>query len=246
MVTTEKKTGLRMNSDFSRDDVPQMFDRISRRYDLLNHLLSFGCDFHWRRQAVRELGNSSNQLVLDLATGTGDLALAAVKADADRKIVGVDMAGQMLSLAAAKIDKCRLSDRVGLVRGNGIMLPLAKGSVDAAMIAFGIRNMPDTSLCLDEFRRVIRSGGRLVVLEFSLPSNPVMRAAYLTYFRYILPILGRLVSGDSFAYRYLNGTVESYVRGEKFLALMRQAGFANVRQRQLTFGVVTIYTGESS
>ncbi len=229
----------------SRIGVPEMFDRISRRYDLLNHLLSLGLDIRWRRQAARRLASSPDQVLLDLACGTGDLAIAAIRSGRpDRFVVGVDMAAQMLRLAEQKISRRGLAERIRFVRGDGMSLPLADRSVDAAMIAFGIRNMPDTATCLNELHRVVRPGGRLVVLEFSIPENRLVRSLYLPYFRHILPRLGRMISGDGYAYRYLDRTVETYTYGEEFVALMEAAGFVNVRRRPLTWGVVTLYTGE--
>lgn len=229
----------------SRIGVPEMFDRISRRYDLLNHLLSLGLDIRWRKQAVKRLGMGPRQTVLDLACGTGDLALEAVRSGPrDRFVLGVDMASQMLHLAEQKIKQRGLSDQIRIVQGDGMALPLADNSIDAAMIAFGIRNMPDTETCLRELRRALRSGGRLVVLEFSIPQNRLVRSLYLPYFRHILPLLGRMISGDSYAYRYLDRTVETYTYGEEFVALMEAAGFTAAKQQPLTWGVVTLYTGE--
>jgi demethylmenaquinone methyltransferase/2-methoxy-6-polyprenyl-1,4-benzoquinol methylase len=229
----------------SRVGVPEMFDRISRRYDSLNHLLSLGLDIRWRKQAVKKLGPEPGQIVLDLACGTGDLAIAAAKSKQQgRFILGIDMAFQMLHVAQQKVIQRALDERIAFVMGDGMALPLVDNSVDAATIAFGIRNMPDTSVCLRELHRVVRPGGRVVVLEFSLPENRLVRSLYLPYFRHVLPLLGRTISGDSYAYRYLDRTVETYTYGEEFVALMETAGFCDVRQKPLTWGVVTLYTGE--
>jgi demethylmenaquinone methyltransferase/2-methoxy-6-polyprenyl-1,4-benzoquinol methylase len=222
-----------------------MFDRISHRYDLLNHLLSFGRDFAWRRRAVGFLPKAADMVVLDLACGTADLALTAVKHRGNGiRVFGVDMSERMLRVGLTKVSRRGLADCVHLLRGDGMQLPLPDGKFDAAMIAFGIRNMSDPRLCLRELFRILRPGGRLVVLEFSIPENRLIRALYLPYFRYILPRLGGLVSGDTFAYSYLDRTVETFARGEEFEQLLREAGFERTLQQPLTFGVATIYVGD--
>jgi demethylmenaquinone methyltransferase/2-methoxy-6-polyprenyl-1,4-benzoquinol methylase len=228
-----------------RSESPQMFDRIARRYDLLNHLLSLRLDFYWRRRAVRMLPGAPNQRVLDLACGTGDLTLAALKRKIPgMSIVGVDLAERMLALFEHKLEQLGLQNRVELIQADALALPLQDESFDATMIAFGIRNMPDTVDSLKEMCRVLRPGGRAIILEFSLPQNSLVRTVYLLYFRYLLPILGRLISGDPVAYRYLNRTVETYEYGDQFLRLMQQAGFRNLTRTPLSLGVVTIYRGE--
>lgn len=229
----------------SRQGVHQMFDRIARRYDFLNHLLSAGLDIRWRRKAVRQLPKSLGIRVLDLACGTGDLAIAAAKhLGNDCKIVGVDLAEKMLEIGRQKIAAKGLADIITLQTGDGMALEFPDNELDAAMIAFGIRNMPDTVGCLCEIWRVLKPGGRLVVLEFSLPQNLLVRGWYLFYFRYMLPLIGTIFSGDGYAYRYLNRTVETYAQGEAFLALMREAGYDKLRQERLSAGIASIYVGE--
>jgi demethylmenaquinone methyltransferase / 2-methoxy-6-polyprenyl-1,4-benzoquinol methylase len=228
----------------SRVDVHQMFDRISRRYDLLNHLLSLGMDFVWRKRAVRELDQSSNQRILDLAVGTGDLSLAAAnRLGSSAGVVGVDRSPRMLRLAAEKIAHHNRTGSISLALGDGLALPIKDRSFDAAMIAFGIRNMTDTLTCLQELLRLLRSGGRVVVLEFSLPSNRMILALHRFYLRHMVPLIGRMISGDEGAYRYLDETIETYAQGEVFCDLMREAGFVDVKAEPLTFGIVTLYTG---
>ena len=184
-------------------------------------------------------------MLLDLACGTCDLAIAALDAAPDvRAAVAIDPAGRMLEIGREKLARHGLGARVSIVRGDGRHLPLGDGAIDFATIAFGIRNIPGPLDALAELRRVLRPGGRLAVLEFSLPGNPVVRAAYLAYFRHVLPRVGGLVSGDPTAYRYLNRTVESFPSGVAFAGMMEKAGFDGIRIESLTFGVATLYCGE--
>lgn len=227
----------------SRTDVHQMFDRISQRYDLLNRILSMGMDLHWRRAAVRELDSQQHLRVLDLACGTGDIALAAADAAPQRSVIGVDRAGEMLALAQHKINERASHSRISLIQGDGMRIPAATSSIDATTIAFGIRNMPDTVACLREMQRILRDGGKIVILEFSLPSNKLFRALHLFYLRRIVPLIGSALSGDSYAYSYLNKTIETYPCGEEFCLLLKSAGFDRIVFRPLTLGIVTIYTG---
>ena len=229
----------------SRDNVHLMFDRISRRYDFLNHLLSFGLDIYWRKQAIDCLDGAEGQTILDLACGTGDLAITAItRRGKNNSVFGIDKSAAMLFLAKQKALKIDMPNSFKIVRGDGMALPLKSGSINAAMIAFGIRNMPDTLLCLKEISGTLRTKGRLIVLEFSLPENRVIRAMHLFYLRNVIPFLGRVISGDNSAYRYLNRTIETYPHGDAFCELMRLAGFKNVSARRLTFGIVSLYTGE--
>jgi demethylmenaquinone methyltransferase / 2-methoxy-6-polyprenyl-1,4-benzoquinol methylase len=227
----------------SRLDVYQMFNRISRRYDLLNRILSLGMDCYWRRAAIRELDPQQHRRVLDLACGTGDIAMAAAEADSRRLVIGVDRADAMLALANRKSASAALSQRVSLVQGDGMRIPAATSSIDAATIAFGIRNMSDTVSCLRELQRVLRTGGKVIILEFSLPRNKLFRSLHLFYLRRIVPFLGGAISGDGYAYSYLNQTIETYPCGEMFCRLLKSAGFGQIVFRPLSMGIVTIYTG---
>ena len=227
-----------------RAQVWRMFDRIAHRYDLLNRLLSFGRDVAWRKALVKRLPDGQGLRVLDLATGTADVLLAMA---ADRTRVasglGVDPSWGMITRGRRKLVKRGLGGAFGLVRGDAMRLGLADASFDAVTIAFGIRNVDDVAAGLSEMRRVLRPGGRALVLEFSLPDNALFRTGYLFYFRHVLPRLGGLISGDSAAYRYLNETVETFPYGDDFLTLMRDAGFGALRAHPLTFGIATLYEG---
>jgi demethylmenaquinone methyltransferase/2-methoxy-6-polyprenyl-1,4-benzoquinol methylase len=229
----------------SRDDAWRMFDRIAHRYDLLNRVLSMRRDVAWRKRLARLLPDRPDLRVLDLATGTGDVLLALVRACGRvHDGVGVDMAGKMLSIGRRKIDAAGLGGRLRMVRGDATCLAIHDGGFDAVTIAFGIRNVIDVPRALREMRRVLKPGGRALVLEFALPRNALFRALYLAYFRHVLPRIGGVVSGDAQAYRYLNATVETFPYGEAFRGLMRDAGFTNVHAHSLSFGIAMIYQGD--
>jgi demethylmenaquinone methyltransferase/2-methoxy-6-polyprenyl-1,4-benzoquinol methylase len=220
-----------------------MFDRIARRYDLLNRLLSAGTDVRWRRAGVDLLELGRPARVLDLATGTADLLVEALRRDAGHRGVGVDLSEQMLRRGAAKLRRRGLDARAALAAGDAEALPLPSASFDAATIGFGIRNVGNPEVALAEILRVLRPGGRLVVLEFSLP--PGWRGAlYRRYFQGILPRIGALVSGDAAAYSYLPASVARFPAPEAFAAQMERAGFVGVRWRLLTGGIACLHRGE--
>lgn len=228
----------------SKSESPEMFDKISRRYDLLNHLLSFGQDIIWRRKVASLIAKYPHDRVLDLACGTCDLLLAASEFNDDITLcIGIDASDNMLRIGDRKIRSRGLSRTFNLIGGDGMELPLADGSVDFSMISFGIRNMLDPQRTLDELCRVTGDGGTLAVLEFSIPDRQPFASIYMFYFRRILPFLGGLISGDRYAYSYLNKTVETFAYGEKFCEMMKTAGFASVEMFPLTMGVATVYLG---
>jgi demethylmenaquinone methyltransferase/2-methoxy-6-polyprenyl-1,4-benzoquinol methylase len=225
-----------------------MFDAIAGRYDLLNHLLSGGLDRRWRRRAARELRLTGRERVLDMCTGTGDLAIEAVTTapGAARDVVGIDFAGEMLRLARAKIERAGLLARIHLARGDATQMPLPDLSCDAAMVAFGIRNVIDPLTAAREFYRVLIPGGRLAVLEFGSPTLPGLRSAYEWYFRQVLPRIGRLISRHGEAYSYLPASVAQFPSPHGFAELLRRAGFARVRPIPLTFGIVYLYLADKA
>ncbi len=227
-----------------KDDSPRMFDRISARYDLLNRLLSLRRDVIWRKRLAKALPPANDMHVIDIATGTGDVLLTAFKQTANFGYgIGVDPAGKMLSLAQLKTSEAHMSDKMSFVRADAVSLPFTSDTFDAATIAFGIRNIVEVETALQEMKRVLRPRGRLVILEFSMPSNPFLKAGYLLYFRHLLPLVGAVVSGDKEAYRYLNRTVETFPYGEEFCKLMRTVGFEDVKTQSLSFGIASLYTG---
>jgi demethylmenaquinone methyltransferase/2-methoxy-6-polyprenyl-1,4-benzoquinol methylase len=231
--------------DKSPHRISGMFDAIAPRYDLLNTVLSAGLDRYWRRMAIGTLDFTGRETLLDVCTGTGDVALAAVRASRGaRRAVGLDFAGAMLARARDKARDAGLAARVRLVRGDAMQLPIQDESVDGVTIAFGIRNVARPEVACGEFRRVLKPGGRLAVLEFGLPVISAVRPMYLWYFRHVLPRIGRAVSRHDAAYSYLPASVGDFPFGEAFAGMLRGEGFNNVRSRPLTFGIVYLYTAE--
>ncbi len=220
-----------------------MFDAIAARYDFLNHLLSAGIDRRWRKRAIRSLALTGHERVLDLCTGTADLAIAAVCATPGAsRVVGVDFAAVMLGVGREKLRRARLDDRVTLVRGDATHIPMADGSVDAVTIAFGIRNVDDTAVACAEIRRVLKPGGRLAILEFAVPTTPGLSALYLWYLNRVLPFIGRAVSHHNAAYGYLPASIGAFASPDAFVKILRQSGFSDIFPVRLTFGSVMLYT----
>ncbi|MDH3889928.1 MAG: ubiquinone/menaquinone biosynthesis methyltransferase [candidate division Zixibacteria bacterium] len=225
----------------------RMFDRIAHRYDFLNRLLSLRRDVVWRRRLVDHLPAGSQLHLLDVATGTADLILSLKQHSEQIGLgIGLDLAPLMLEVGGKKLRGNQRKEQVALVLGDGAVMPFPADSFDVVTIGFGIRNFADTMAGLCEFHRVLRPGGRLLVLEFSLPRNRLLYYSYLAYFRYFLPIVGRLLSGDAAAYRHLNRSVESFPHGREFCDLLEKNGFTNVRATPLTFGVASIYQGDKT
>jgi demethylmenaquinone methyltransferase / 2-methoxy-6-polyprenyl-1,4-benzoquinol methylase len=221
-----------------------MFDAIAPRYDLLNHVLSAGLDRRWRDIAVKALALGDDARVLDLCSGTGDLALATVRASTRASVVGVDFAGEMLRLGAAKIQAASLGSRIWLVRGDAASIPVGTATCDAATIAFGIRNVAEPERALREIARVLKPGARLAILEFGQPRIPGVRTLYSWYFRYLLPLVGRLISKHQSAYSYLPASVGTFPPPAEFSKTLAATGFSQVRAVPLTFGIVYLFIGE--
>lgn len=220
-----------------------MFDAIAGRYDFLNHLLSAGIDRRWRRRAIRSLALTGRERVLDLCTGTADLAIAARAARPPAaRVVGVDFAAAMLGVGREKLRRRGLASSIALVRGDATRVPVAGSSVDAVTIAFGIRNVENIQTACDEIRRVLRPGGRLAILEFGVPTMPGVRAAYLWYFNRVLPRIGRIVSRHDAAYEYLPASVSAFASPDEFVTILRQCGFVDISAVPLTLGIVFLYT----
>lgn len=229
----------------SPEDIRAMFDRIAHRYDFLNRLLSFGQSDVWRRRMARYLRDDRPIRLLDLATGTGDQLLALARKRYNMiGGVGLDLSNNMLEIGRAKIARKGLENIFQMQKGDATEIPFGDESFDAATITFGIRNVRDVDRALSEMHRVLKTGGRALILEFSIPRNRIIRKLYLFYFRTMLPRIGGLISGDKNAYGYLNQTVESFPYGEEFCALMRKAGFVRVAAHPMTFGVATVYVGD--
>ena len=220
-----------------------MFDAIAERYDLLNHLLSAGIDRRWRRIAIRSLSLTGRERVLDLCTGTGDLALAARAAHPQAaSVIGVDFAAAMLRVGRRKVLQTGSPGSIALVRGDATRIPLRDGSVDAVTVGFGIRNVDRADAACTEMHRVLAPGGRLAILEFAVPTLPVVRQAYLWYFNHVLPRIGQVISRHDAAYGYLPASVNAFASPGEFAAVLRDAGFAEVAVRPLTLGIVYMFT----
>ena len=218
-----------------------MFDAIASRYDLLNSLLSAGLDRSWRKRAVRALKLRSDDVAIDLCTGTGDLALAMVREGGAGRVIGVDFAGEMLRRGWAKVQSAGLDRRIALFQGDAMDTPVGSETAAGVAIAFGIRNVAEPSAALREAHRVLKPGGRLVILEFGYPSFAPIKAIYLAYFTFVLPLVGRMVSGHDSAYTYLPASVGTFFAPDVFCGLLQDAGFVQLKATKLTAGVVCLY-----
>jgi len=225
-----------------KEEVAAMFNNIAARYDFLNHVLSMGIDKGWRKKAVSIFKNNPPAHLLDIATGTADFAISALKINPG-KITGVDISEGMLEVGRKKIVEKGLQDKIELFYGDSEQLPFAPNTFDGAMVAFGVRNFGDLDKGLLDINRVLKPGAKLVVLEFSSPKSFPVKQLYWFYFRYILPIIGKMVSKDQAAYTYLPASVKAFPDGNLFLERLIQAGFTQTTQKQLTFGIASIYCG---
>jgi demethylmenaquinone methyltransferase/2-methoxy-6-polyprenyl-1,4-benzoquinol methylase len=233
--------GVGVALDKSPSRIASMFDAIAPRYDLLNHVLSAGMDRGWRDRAVEALDLPKQARVLDLCTGTADLAIATVRHSTGATVVGVDFAGEMLRLALAKLRAASLDRRIRLIRGDAARIPLPDQCCDAATIAFGIRNVAEPERALAEIARVLRPGGKLAILEFGQPRIPGIRTLYAWYFRYMLPLVGRTISKHQSAYSYLPASVGTFPPPAEFSRTLTATGFSHVRAVPLTFGIVYLF-----
>jgi demethylmenaquinone methyltransferase / 2-methoxy-6-polyprenyl-1,4-benzoquinol methylase len=223
-----------------KEQIAQMFNNISHRYDLLNRVLSLGIDIRWRKKAIQILQRHNPSTVLDVATGTADFAIAAAT-DNQYKITGVDISEQMLAVGKKKIEKLGLTDKISLQKGDSENLQFQDNFFDAVIVSFGVRNFENLEKGMTEIRRVLRPGGLLIVLEFSKPSGP-FKYIYNFYFKYILPTVGKIISRDTAAYRYLPDSVDAFPYGKKFTSILDKIGYQNTACNELTFGVSSIYT----
>ena len=222
-----------------------MFDSIAGDYDKLNHIMSLDVDKSWRKRALKEIVDGYGPLeVLDLACGTGDFSITIAKASDEVKVTGVDLSEGMLAVMADKVDRQGLGGRIFFEQGDGENLRFTDGTFDRVTIAFGIRNFEDRLKGLREMFRVLKPGGRLVLLELSRPENKVIRWLYDIYFLRIMPVIGGKVSGDKAAYAYLPASVKTFPGKKEFSAMMAQAGFKNVRHKAFSLGICRMYTGD--
>ena len=227
-----------------KSHIRSMFDRIAPSYDRLNHLLSLNIDRLWRRQVVRIVREQAPSRILDVATGTGDLAIDLARRLPDVQLLGADISEEMLAIARTKIARNGLDSRIELTVEDAERLSLAEASVDTVTVGFGVRNFADIDAGLREFHRVLKPGGQAVVLELSRPDNRIVRTVFEWYFHRLLPRIGGLISRDRKAYEYLPASVKAFPAPERFLGMMQAAGFRNCRARSQSFGIARIYTGE--
>lgn len=232
-----------MTNDKNRDTIRAMFDSIAPKYDLLNHVLSMGIDKGWRKKVVKAVKKSSPKTILDVATGTGDLAIAMARSLENVSITGVDLSANMLECAKEKLLRMDLSSTVRLQVGDALDLNFEDESFDAVTISFGVRNFEELSKGLSELFRVLKSGGTLFVLEFSKPKGLLCKP-YIFYFKTILPLVGRCISKNRYAYTYLPDSVMEFPCGEDFLSIVKEAGFEHGSQRLFSMGIATLYTAK--
>lgn len=227
-----------------RAKIEGMFDSIAPKYDLLNHLLSAGVDRSWRRRLVGSIAVIKPSRVLDIATGTGDLALLIASKIDGVDVTGADISEGMLSVARKKCEARGMSDRVSFAREDALGLSFDDGSFDGVTVAFGVRNFENLEQGMSELLRVLSQGGKLAVLELSMPSNKLLRGMYRLYFANLLPFIGRLTSKNPTAYRYLYESVEGFTKPAEFVELLQRCGYSDCKVEPLTFGIATLYTAQ--
>lgn len=225
-----------------KQQVALMFDKIAHKYDFLNHFLSLGIDILWRKKAISLLKKAQPKQILDVATGTGDLAIEALKLNPE-KVTGIDVSAGMLELGKEKIKAQQLDSKIELLQGDSENLPFTHNSFDAITVAFGVRNFENLKKGITEMNRVLKPGGQVVVLEFSTPERFPFKQLYHFYFRTILPLIGKLISKDPRAYSYLPESVKAFPNKKDFAGILQECGFHEVKFLPLTFGIATIHTG---
>lgn len=226
-----------------KEQVAEMFNNISRRYDFLNHFLSLGIDILWRKKAIRLLKPDQPKQILDIATGTGDFALEALALKPDR-IVGVDISSGMLEMGKQKMKRKGVDHIIDMQMGDSEKLLFEDNTFDAAIVAFGVRNFENLEKGLKDMYRVLKPGGKTVIIEFSRPRRFPMKQLYNFYFKSILPIIGKLISKDQSAYTYLPESVDAFPDGQNFLDILSEVGYKQTQCRPLTFGISSIYIGQ--
>jgi demethylmenaquinone methyltransferase / 2-methoxy-6-polyprenyl-1,4-benzoquinol methylase len=228
-----------------KQQVEEMFDNISPKYDFLNHFLSMGIDIQWRKKVVKLVQEHQPKTILDIATGTGDLAIAMSRLKVD-KIVGLDLSNGMLEVGRKKIQEAKLDQLIEMVQGDSENLPFEDNSFDVITVSFGVRNFENLEKGLSEINRVLKPNGKFIVLEFSQPRKFPMKQLYRFYSTKILPLMGRIISKDASAYTYLPESVAAFPYGDKFVEILHKVGFRDASARELTFGISSVYTSFKS
>lgn len=226
-----------------KEQVEEMFDNIAHRYDFLNHLLSLGIDITWRKKAVKYIGTIQPKNILDVASGTGDFAFESLSLY-PQKVTGYDLSEEMIKYGRAKAGKIKMGNRVEFIKGDSEKMPFSDNSFDAITVGFGVRNFENLKAGLAEMHRTLRKGGKIAILEASMPQNAIIRTLYSLYFGKIVPVIGRIFSKDVRAYSYLPESVKAFPEGLEFVKILESTGFKNVKWRPLTFGVCALYTME--
>lgn len=226
-----------------KEEVAEMFDNISKRYDFLNHFLSMGIDKIWRKKAIKILKQYNPDSILDIATGTGDFAVSAMRLKPS-KVVGLDLSAGMLEVGRKKMKKKGLDQIVEMVQGDSENLPFEDDTFDGLTVGFGVRNFENLEKGLSEMKRVIKSGAPAIILEFSKPKKFPVKQSFKFYSKYIIPTVGRSISKDKAAYTYLPESVEAFPEGQSFIDIMDKVGYKNLRSKQVSGGIATIYVGE--
>lgn len=228
-----------------KEKIEKMFNDIAPSYDRLNHIMSLGIDNIWRKKALKEIVDGTQQQILDVACGTGDSTIAIAKAmEPGGRVTGIDISAGMMEPLMRKAAREGVHDRIKLLQADALHMPFEANSFHRVTCAFGIRNFEDRKKGLEEFLRVLKPGGRAVILELGIPEKPFIRSVYNVYFKRILPLIGGLISGNRAAYRYLPASVYAFPRPESFCAMMEGAGFHNVKHRNFTFGLCRLFIGE--
>lgn len=225
-----------------KKNVGKLFDSIAGTYDRFNHLLSLNTDRRWRRRSVKRLARAGS--LLDVATGTADLAIEIVHQDKATAVTGMDISTGMMEIGKTKVCKAGMQDRISFLEGSALGMPFADGSFDAVTCAYGVRNFSDLDRGLKEMCRVLTDGGQLMILEFSYPSNAFVRALYDFFFTNIMPVVGRMLSRNAGAYTYFRDSVKGFIWGQEMADRIASAGFRNVTFRTMTFGITTVYYAE--
>lgn len=223
--------------------VERMFDSIAENYDTLNHTLSMGIDRNWRKKGILTLKNNNPQTILDIATGTGDLALQAYGLLSPKKILGIDISEGMMEVGRRKAEKAGLTDKITFEKQDCMSLGLPDNSFDAAMVAFGVRNFENLDKGLKEIHRILKPGGQLMILELSTPQHFPMKQAYWMYSRLFIPTVGRLISKDKAAYAYLPKSIEAFIQGKEMTNALLKNGFSKASCKTYTFGICSMYLG---
>lgn len=242
-LTQQEQVKPYSNQGSKKSQVSTMFDNIAPWYDFLNHFLSLGIDISWRKKTIASLRDIKPRKILDVATGTGDLAIEAVRQLSPEKVIGIDISNEMLEVGRGKLSKKNLTPTIELLTGDSENIAFADNTFDAVTVAFGVRNFENLEKGLSEMLRVLKPGGKVAILEFSMPTLFPFKQLYHFYFRNFLPVIGRITSKDPKAYSYLYESVQAFPDGKKFVSLLESIGYKSAMFKPFTLGICTLYIG---